>query len=70
MILTLIEFDTIDDSDNLLDDQILQTVLLIEVCVHVLLHRFFGHARLGAFLIILLFLSVSIINDLFKLLQS
>jgi hypothetical protein len=54
----------LDDTGSPLDDQWLQTVLLIEICVHELLHRLTRQLVSAASFIELGFLVVNICNGL------
>jgi len=40
MIIILVDLNSVDDRDEPLNDEIFQTVLLIEICVNVLFHCF------------------------------
>jgi len=62
--------DAIDQGAGPLYDQGLQPILLIQVGVHVLLHRFYGQSGVSALDIILYLLGVDVGNGVFQLLQG
>lgn len=59
--------DSVDNACSPFNDEILEAVPLIEVCVHVLLHCFSGKFIFFAFLIIFDLLNVDIVNHIKKL---
>ena len=63
-------FDARDDACSPLDDQVLEPVSLVEVCVHVLLHRLSWQLVLLALLVVLHFLAVDVVDDVSQLLQT
>ena len=62
--------DAVDNSRHPLDDQTLESVSLIQVCVHELLHGFSGKVGVFAFLVVLHFLRVDVVDDVLELLES
>ena len=70
MILLAELLDARDDGGGPFYNQVLQTVPLIQVGVHVLLHGFFGLLALLAFEVELHFLSIHVRDKLFKLFQG
>lgn len=70
MILLQVGLDPINDGNCPLYDQVLKTILLVQVGVHVLLHGLPGLLKSLALLIEFDLLAVDIINNVFKLLQS
>lgn len=69
MVIAEVDFDRVDDGGGPLDDEALQSILLVQVGVHKLLHSLNRQAALTALLIILDFLRFHIGNDVFELLQ-
>ena len=63
-------FDARDDACSPLDDQVLEPVSLVEVCVHVLLHRLSWQLVLLALLVVLHLLAVDVVDDVSQLLQT
>lgn len=70
MILMIMELNAIDKSGGPFNYKSFQTIFLIEVSIHVLLHGFSSHSRILAFLIKLYFLRVHVLNGVFKLFES
>jgi hypothetical protein len=69
MILPQIGFDSVDDRSGPLHNQRLQPILLIQVRIHVLLHRFLGRSRLLTFLVETHLLRIHILYRILQLLQ-
>lgn len=69
MIIFKIDFDRMDNSWSPLNDQGLETILLVKIGVHKLFHSFDWQATFPAFLIILDFLIFHVTNHVFKLLK-
>jgi len=69
MILFDVCLKPIDDGTSPLNDKTFQTILLIEISVHKLLHCFNGQLRLSALNIILDLLLVDVVDSVFKLFQ-
>ena len=70
MLLLDVSLDSIDDGGGPLDNQRLQTVLLVQVSVHVLLQRLLAHLVLRAFLVKLYFLGIHILDRILELLEG
>lgn len=64
----LISFDAIDDSLGPFNDQLLKSVPLIKVSIHVLFHRFPSLFVFNALIVMLPFLKVNVIDQIFQLL--
>ena len=62
--------DARDDAGCPLDDQVLEPVSLVQVCVHVLLHRLTRQLVLLTLLVVLDLLAVDVVNDVCQLLQA
>ena len=62
--------DTIDNCSGPFNDEGLETVLLIKVCVHILLQSLFANLVLLAFFVEFDFLRIHILNGVFELLES
>ena len=69
MILLLITFNPSDDSSSPLNNEILESIPLIQVGVHELFHGFSRKAVFLAFLIELCFLGVDVIYEVAELAQ-
>ena len=70
MVLLLEHLDSVDDGSCPLYDEVLETISLVEICVHVLLHGLSWQSILLTLLIILGLLCIDIINQITQLSQS
>lgn len=70
VVLLQVSLDSIDNGSHPLDDQTLESVPLVQVSVHELLHRFSWKLALHSLLVVLQLLGVNVTNYIFQLLQS
>jgi hypothetical protein len=70
MVIFLEHFDSIDDSSSPFNDEILETISLIQISVHVLLHCLSWQSILLTLLVIFSLLSIDIIDEIPQLPQS
>lgn len=70
VVLVLVLAHTVEEDDGPLDDERPESVLLIQVCEHVLLHRLSRHPTFQALLVKFDFLHLDIVDKLPKLLEG
>lgn len=69
VILSEISLDTCDDGTRPFYNESLKTVFLVEISIHILLHRLDWQETLAALLVIFDFLRVHVSDDVFELLE-
>lgn len=70
VVLLEVSLDSVDDGGHPLDDQTLESVPLVQVGVHELLHRLSRKFALHSLLVVLQLLGVDVANHILQLLQS
>lgn len=70
VVISEIGSDSIDEGACPLNDQRLETILLIEIGVHILLHCLNRQTGISAFYVVLYLLGIYIRNDILKLFQG
>ena len=70
MILVVVELDAIDQSRCPFYYEGFETILLVEVSVHVLFHCLSCHSRIFTFLVKLNFLRIHVLDRIFQLFKG